>query len=82
MSDLTATNCGCNNNTTFSNNGCCSIIWLIILFSICGNNDGCGCGSGFGLFNNRSDCDNECNNSWIWIIILLFFCCGNNNSCC
>lgn len=76
MSDLSATQCGCN-NTREGNNGCCSLIWLIILFSICGNNDGCGCGGGMGLFNNNNDgCGCGCN-SWIWILILLS-CCGNS----
>lgn len=76
MSDLSATQCGCN-NTREGNNGCCSLIWLIILLSICGNNnDGCGCGgSGFGLFNNN---DGGCGcNSIIWLLVLLS-CCGNS----
>ncbi len=78
MSDLSATQCGCN-NTREGSNGCCSLIWLIILFSICGNNnDGCGCGgSGFGLFNNNNDgCGCGCGN-WIWLLILLSYC-GNS----
>ncbi|MCM1040277.1 MAG: chorion class high-cysteine HCB protein 13 [Roseburia sp.] len=73
MSDLSATQCGCN-NTREGNNGCCSLIWLIILLSVCGNNnDGCGCGNGISLFNNNGD---GCG-SWIWILILLS-CCGNS----
>ena len=54
MSDLTATNCGCNNVT--SNNGCGSWIWILILLCCCGGNNGCGCdngcgcGGGFGNF--------------------------------
>ncbi len=61
MSDLVATNCGCGGN----DNGCSSIIWIILLLSLCGgngspfSNDGCGS-------------DNSC----IWIILLLL-CCGN-----
>ena len=76
MSDLAATNCGCNDGC-----GCSSIIWIIILLSCCGN-------GGSGLFSNNNDgCgDNSC----IWIILLLLFCgngfggsssgcgCGNN----
>lgn len=64
MSDLAATNCGggcgCNDN------GCGSIIWIIILMSCCGGNGG--------LFGGN-DCNN---NSCLWIILLLF-CCGGNN---
>ncbi|MBD5520419.1 MAG: chorion class high-cysteine HCB protein 13 [Lachnospiraceae bacterium] len=80
MSDLSATQCGCN-NTREGNNGCCSLIWLIILFSICGNNnnDGCGCGgSGISLFNNNNDGGCGCN-ALIWLL-LLSSCCGNGNS--
>lgn len=70
MSDLVATNCGCGGN----DNGCCSsLIWIILILSLCGgngsplSNDGCGCGG-----------DNSC----MWIILLLLFCgggcgCGN-----
>lgn len=66
MSDLAATNCGCNDNGC----GCNSIIWIILLLSCCGNN-----GSVFG----GNGCGNDgCgNNSCIWIILLLL-CCGNN----
>lgn len=78
MSDLSATQCGCN-NTREGNNGCCSLIWLIILFSICGNNnDGCGCGgnNGLSLFNNN---DGGCGcSSLIWLLLLLS-CCGGNS---
>ena len=43
MSDLTATNCGCNNGTSntsgfFGGNSC---LWLILLLLFCGGN-GCG----------------------------------------
>ncbi|MCH5260709.1 MAG: chorion class high-cysteine HCB protein 13 [Lachnospiraceae bacterium] len=75
MSDLTATNCGCNNNNgrgLFGNN---SWLWIILLLSCFGNNDdGCGGGrSGFGLFNNDG---NSCCNTIIWLLILTS-CCGN-----
>ena len=76
MSDLSATQCGCNNgtsNTSFFGNGCSSLIWLILLLSICGNNDD-GCGNGIGLFNNNG---NGCGcSSLIWLILILS-CCGN-----
>lgn len=67
MSDLVATNCGCGNE---SNNCCSSLIWIILILSLCNNgssslsNDGCGCG----------------NNDCIWLILLLLFC-GGNNGC-
>lgn len=80
MSDLSATQCGCN-NTREGNNGCCSLIWLIILFSICGNNNdgGCGCGgnNGLSLFNNNNDGGCGCS-SLIWLLLLLS-CCGGNS---
>lgn len=75
MSDLSATNCGCNGNSREGNNGCSSLIWLLILLSLLNNNDGCGSGrSGFGLFNN----DNSCCNTIIWLLILSS-CCGNGS---
>ena len=79
--------CGCGNNRMSNCNDCCSIIWIILLLSICGNGggffggNGCGCNDGCG--------DNSC----IWIILLLLFCgggigigfggnnCGCNNNC-
>lgn len=82
MSDITATNCGCGCDDrcndrgglfNFGNNGdCCSIIWIIILLSICG------CGNN-GLFGGgrSGSCDNSC----IWIILLLFFCGGMGCGC-
>lgn len=74
MSDLAATNCGCNEG-----NGCCSIIWILLLLS-------CFCGNGnSGFFGGNGGCgDNSC----IWIILLLFCCggfgdgCGFNNNGC
>lgn len=82
MSDLTATNCGCNscnNNSTFFGGNSCWILILVLLFS-CG-----GCGNGNGILGGNScgcGCDNN-NNSCEWLIwILLISCfCGNNNSC-
>ena len=75
MSDLSATNCGCEcDERNGSNNSC---MWLILLLLFCGG--GCGhndCGYGGG-------CDNSC-----LMIILLLFCCGgcgslgNFNGCC
>ncbi len=84
MSDLAATNCGCgcdNGISQGNNGGCCNtLIWILILSSICGNgNSGCGFGG-----------DDNC----LWIILLLFCCggfggnngfgcgCGNNNCGC
>ncbi|MDO5541260.1 MAG: hypothetical protein Q4F83_14555, partial [Eubacteriales bacterium] len=64
---------GCGNGSLFSNNGncACSIIWIILLLSICGNN-GCGC---------DNNCGNGCgNNSCLWIILLLLFC-GDGCGC-
>ena len=77
MSDLSATQCGCNNGTSnnslFGGNGCSTLIWLIILLAIFGNNDD-GCGNGIGLFNNNG---NGCGcSSLIWLILILS-CCGN-----
>ncbi|MCM1183724.1 MAG: chorion class high-cysteine HCB protein 13 [Roseburia sp.] len=76
MSDLTASNCGCNNTNSLSDNGC-SWIWILILLSCCG-----GCGNG--LFGN-SGCgcndNNGCSN-WIWLLILLSFCGGWGNGNC
>ena len=43
MSDLAATNCGCGCE---SSNGCSSIIWILLLLSCCGGNNGNGCGNG------------------------------------
>ena len=83
MSDLTATNCGCNNRCGCNNGlfgGSC--IWIILLLFCCGGN-GNGILGGCG-----NNCDNDCgcnnnNNCCEWIIwILLISCfCGNNNGC-
>ncbi|MBS5214944.1 MAG: chorion class high-cysteine HCB protein 13 [Clostridiales bacterium] len=74
MSDLTATNCGCGCDApNTGNSGGCNLIWLLFLLcicggngSICGGNNGCGCGNFF---------SGE-NNSCLFIILLLC-CCGN-----
>lgn len=70
MSDLSATGCGCGTSNA-SNNGCSSIIWIILLLSCCG-----GYGNGSSLFNGGSDCGCD---SIIWILLILS-CCGNGNS--
>ena len=79
MSDITATNCGCErdcgcgcgNSGLFGGNGeCCSLIWILLLLSCCGGNDGCGSGFGFGQ-------DNCC-----WILLLLLCCGGFGNGGC
>lgn len=82
MSDLTASHCGCESRSQCDSNcGCNSIIWIIILFFLCGNNGGCmgGCGNGIlGGCGNNDGMGCEC----IIIIILLLLCCGNNGGCC
>ena len=87
MSDLTATNCGCNNNCSCNNNsgfGGNSGIWIILLLFCCGGN---GCG-GNGILG--GGCGNDCrnnNNLLDWLHLALFdscYCDGNKsygNSC-
>lgn len=81
MSDLTATNCGCSNNSCNSlfggNNSC---IWIILLLFFCGGN-GCGC-NGTSLFGGNNGCgnDNNCCEWIIWLLILSSFC-GNGCGC-
>ena len=69
MSDLTATNCGCNGISTASNNSACNWIWIILLLSCFGgfggNSRSGGCGSN-GLFGGDS-CE--------WIILILCLSC-------
>ena len=65
MSDLAATNCGCS-----SENGCNSIIWIILLLSCCGNGSFCGNNNGCGCSGGGNDC--------CWLILLLLFCGGCN----
>ena len=90
MSDLAATNCGCNNDCGCGcNNGCG-----------CGND--CGCGNGTSLFGGSScncilwiiilmcccgnnGCGNGCgcgNNDNCWIIVVLLLLCDNNGFGC
>lgn len=74
MSELSATNCGCDRNDgCFGGNNSC--IWIILLLLCCC--DGFGSGNGRGGYG----CGN---NSCIWIIILLFCCggLGSGNDCC
>ncbi|MCI7181512.1 MAG: chorion class high-cysteine HCB protein 13 [Schaedlerella sp.] len=78
MSDLSATNCGCENNCEGFFNGCGnnSCLWIILLLIFCG-------GNGYG-FNDR--CGGDCNgrfgnNSCLWIILILIFCSGNGCGC-
>ncbi len=90
MSDLTATNCGCGNNSNVCCNGNgffggnCS--WIILLVFFCGGNGfGCGNGCGNGIFGRSGDncgCGNDCCEWLIWILLLSSFC-GNGfgNSC-
>ena len=69
MSDLAATNCGCERDNNCRNDCGCfgnNFIWLIILFACCGNNSWGGCGNGCGCGN-----DNCC------LIIILLLLCGN-----
>ena len=74
MSELTASNCGCDNN---GRNGSCNILWIIILLScFCNNNnDGCGCGNNgiLGGFFSNDGCGG--NNSCDIILILLILNC-------
>ena len=83
MSDLSAANCGCNNNNScgcVSNSSCgknsCSWLWIIILLSCCGNGNGIlggnSCGDNCG--NNNNCCD-----IIIWLLLLSCFC-GNGNN--
>lgn len=67
MSDLTATNCGCST----SDNGCCNIIWLILLLS-------CACGGNGSFLSNGNGCGG--NDSGCWIILLLLLCGGCNGN--
>ena len=78
MSDLTATNCGCNNSNGTSNasngffGGNCG--WLILLLLFCGG--GCG-NNGTSLLSNDG---NSCCEWIIWLLILSCICGGNGNN--
>lgn len=65
-------NCGCGFGlgNFGGNNSCSCILWIIILFSLCGNN---GCGNNGMGFGNNGDC--------CWIIIVLLLLCGNGCGC-
>jgi len=93
MSDLQASNCGCNQPTN-CDNGCGfggfgNWIWILLLLCCCGNGNGNG-GCGISNFGGGCGCgeSNGCG-SWIWILLLLCCCgngnggcgCGNNNGC-
>lgn len=87
MSDLTATNCGCNDSCgcagAQNNNGCNSCIWIILLLFFCGGNNGCGnngCGNnGCGILGGGN---NGCCDWIIWILLLSCFCGNGNGSGC
>ncbi len=63
MSDLAATNCGCNEGNSNS------IIWIILLLSCCG-----GCNGGSTFSGNGCGGLDSC-----WIILLLLLCGGGCN---
>ena len=66
MSDLAATNCGCECGN--GDNGCGSLIWILLLLCCCGGNNG-------SFLSNGSGCDN------ILPLLLILCCCGNGNGC-
>ncbi|MDD3615898.1 MAG: hypothetical protein PHC41_06680 [Lachnospiraceae bacterium] len=83
MSDLAATNCGCDcddrcsgGNSLFGggDSGCSCIVWILLLSCLCGNGGGLfggnSCGSSCG-------CNSGSDNNFIWIILLLA-CCGGS----
>ena len=85
VSDLAATNCGCNGGCGCggSNNGGCNscsiIIWIILLSCLCGNGNGTGLSNIFGCGNGDDcgGCGGGCsNNSCVWLILILLFCGG------
>ena len=79
MSDLTATNCGCNNVSTNSCGCGNNLIWIILLLSLFNNNGDCGCGNGISLFGgNGNGCGNNSCEWLIWILLISCFC-GNGN---
>lgn len=80
MSDLTASQCGCNNGTSSisDNGGFGSWIWILLILCCCG---GCGNNNGFNLANTFGGNDGNSCCSWIWILLLLSCCCGNNGGC-
>lgn len=74
MSELSATNCGCDNSPTTCGNGCgiSSCLWILILLFCCG----CGNSGNNNYYGHSGDCGGGCD--CIWIILLLLFC-GNGN---
>lgn len=91
MSDLSAANCGCNNNNSCGcgilSNSCgnnCSWLWIIILLVVfCGGNNGI---LGGNSCNDNCDCGHRHNNNnccdIIIILVLLSVFCGNGNGNC
>ena len=79
MSDLTATNCGCNNNGVGGANSFGGCFWIILLLLFCnGNGNGCGNGCGNGILGGNDN--NNCCEWLIWILLISCLC-GNNNGC-
>lgn len=81
VSDLAATNCGCNSGCGGNGNGGCNscniIIWIILLSCLCGNGNGTGLSNVFGCGGGDDcGCGGGCNNSCIWLILILLFCGG------
>lgn len=71
MSELTASNCGCNGNEGRSGNN--NLIWIILLLAFCNGNNG------IGLFNNDGWGNNSSCDLLIWILLISCFCGGCNN---
>ena len=89
MSDLTAANCGCNENCGCARNNNCgfgSWIWIILLLFCCNGNgmggcrENCGCNNDCGCGNGMWGGNNNCCEWIIWILLISCFC-GNNNGC-
>lgn len=74
MSDLSATQCGCQTSECGS---CNSWIWIIVIYFLLSGNNGCGSGCGgnslSNLFGENSCCE------WILILILFTSCCGQGS---
>ena len=79
MSDLTATNCGCNNNSSIGSN----FIWIILLLCLIGDNGGgCGNNSGFGNILGGSNGNNSSCDMLVLILLMSCMCGGNGGGCC
>lgn len=75
MSDLTASSCGCNSCSRETTSCGCSILAILVILSLLGNDD-CGCG-GFKLFGNDG-CGCGSSNGFGLLIILCLLCnCGS-----